>query len=971
MADVPGNSTTDKTITVGSTIGGDLETIGDRDWYRVQLTAGQQYTILLTGVTLEDPYLRIRDAAGNLIIERDDINPGVMRDSRVSFTATTSGTYFIDVGSWEDGDTGGYTGTYQLSVQPYTPPPEYSLSEVADFLTSSFWGGDTHRFDVSQGGSVTVNITGLTAAGQSLARSALNLWTDIIGVNFVEVVTGGQIVFDDNEEGAFADGVWADGIISSANVNVSTQWLANYGTAIDSYSFQTYVHEIGHALGLGHAGYYNGSGDYLSDAIFANDGWPTTVMSYFDQSESTYFADQYFGNTYVLTPMMGDIEAMAVLYGLSTTTRVGDTIYGYGSNAGHAVYDANLNPGVSYTIFDSGGIDTLNYSGTQSQVNLNGGTYSHVWGLVGAVSIAPGVVIENFIGGSSYDEVIGNSANNVLNGGDGTDLVSYQAATAGVTVSLQLTGPQNTGGAGTDTIINFEDLRGSDHNDVLTGRSGGTVEGGTGNDVLHGVGNSYLHGQAGNDRFVISGTWGDQLFGGAGWDVVDFSQAPGFVQIILNSGGPTSTTDVEEVIGSAFNDTITGDDYGNTLRGGGGGDIITGGGGADTLNGGAGNDEFQGTLAEFNGDIITDFAAGDRIVISDASIASFTYSITGSTLIYSGGSMTLTGVTAVTVSAAAEGGVQLVHAGTPAPSMSRATLIITEGGQDVMIGGDIGVRGTPAVAEVIEIVRGDVTLDASFNLGADTVVLPGAASTYTAVLSGSIVTISGGDVSVAIPVGIFGLYVQFADSTRILVADLSNGQVTLGDQQISGTVQPVAASGPPLNDHEEFGPDSFAKLILTAPGQDVDVGGNVSVTGTSSPGEVVTVLGGDIRLDASFNGGGDAVVLPGTSGAYTASLAGSFVTITDGEHSVAIPVGTVGLTVDFSDMDLTLRVDTATGTVRLGDLVVTAASQPLTPGLPAMEQLFGKADGDAEVAAAVDSFDVSAVTLEIDNFSFG
>ena len=53
----------------------------------------------------------------------------------------------------------------------------------------------------------------------------------------------------------FPTGSWANGIISSAHVNVSTQWLTNYGTTHDTYSFQTYIHEIGHVLGLGHAGH--------------------------------------------------------------------------------------------------------------------------------------------------------------------------------------------------------------------------------------------------------------------------------------------------------------------------------------------------------------------------------------------------------------------------------------------------------------------------------------------------------------------------------------------------------------------------------------------------------------------------------------------------------------------------------------------------------------------------------------------
>lgn len=207
MVDVPGNNTTTVTISVGGVLSGTLETIGDHDWYRITLTQGQQISILLDGISLEDPYLRIRDAAGNVLFENDDINSGVNRDSRIVFTAPTSGTFYIDAGSWEDD----YTGTYQLSVTPYVPPPLWTYDQIADQLTNGYWGGETHRFNVAPGAQITVNLTGLTQDGRTLAIAALQTWTDIIGVNFVQVTSGGQIVFDDNEEGAFADSTYSGG----------------------------------------------------------------------------------------------------------------------------------------------------------------------------------------------------------------------------------------------------------------------------------------------------------------------------------------------------------------------------------------------------------------------------------------------------------------------------------------------------------------------------------------------------------------------------------------------------------------------------------------------------------------------------------------------------------------------------------------------------------------------------------------
>ena len=92
--------------------------------------------------------------------------------------------------------------------------------------------------------------------------------------------------------------------------------------------------------------------DYAADALFANDSWATSIMSYFSNSDNGYFQQQNFSDIFALTPMSADIVAMQQLYGLSTTTRAGNTTYGFNSNAGRAVYDATMTPDAAFTIFD-------------------------------------------------------------------------------------------------------------------------------------------------------------------------------------------------------------------------------------------------------------------------------------------------------------------------------------------------------------------------------------------------------------------------------------------------------------------------------------------------------------------------------------------------------------------------------------------------------------------------------------------
>jgi len=230
LPDILGNSSTSSIITVGGSASNVLEVNGDHDWFRIELVAGQKVTISLDGITLEDSYLRIYDSGSALLAENDDISSGVLRDSRLVFTAPYTGTFYVDVGAFDEA----YAGTYQLNVDVYTPPPVASYSAIALHLTNGYWGGASHHFSATQGGTISVNLTQLTAAGQTLAREALALWSDVIGIAFSEVSSGGQITFDDNESGAFSESNRSNGITSSAHVNVSTQWLTDYGTGFST-----------------------------------------------------------------------------------------------------------------------------------------------------------------------------------------------------------------------------------------------------------------------------------------------------------------------------------------------------------------------------------------------------------------------------------------------------------------------------------------------------------------------------------------------------------------------------------------------------------------------------------------------------------------------------------------------------------------------------------------------------------------
>ena len=468
---VAGDASTTASLTLGADpTAGVLEQTGDRDWYAVTLEAGETYEFVTLGTGLSgdpDTTLSLRNASGSLLAFNDD-SDGTY--SRIRFIAETSGTYYLDVGGWANSQ----RGDYLVQARVAEPLPLFNNDQIADQLLNGYWGGPAgaHTFDVGPGGTISVNVSALTTEGQFLAREALNLWSDVLGVTFNEVASGAQIVFDDDQDGAFASVSRVNGNITLAEVNVSEAWLANSGTTLDSYSFQTFIHEIGHALGLGHGGNYNSTADYFQDASYLNDAWVTTVMSYFDQRENSYFGDLGYSRVYSITPRGADIVAIQTAYGVATTTRTDDTIYGVGNTSGRAVYgvgpEATNGAGnlLGFTIIDHGGNDTLDYSsfGSAQYINLNAETFSNVGGSVGNMSIARGTIIENAIGGSGGDTLIGNDVANILTGGLGNDIID-----GGAEVDTAIVRGNRSQYTIVQTALGVFDITGPDGGDRLTG----------------------------------------------------------------------------------------------------------------------------------------------------------------------------------------------------------------------------------------------------------------------------------------------------------------------------------------------------------------------------------------------------------------------------------------------------------------------------------------------------------------------
>ena len=575
--DIPGDLSTGATIAVGGSVTDELEVVGDTDWFRIDLAAGDSIAISLFGSgasPVSDTYLRIYDSSGNLVAENDDGGEGL--NSFLRFISENGGTYYIEADSYANNKLGEYT----LQVAEVEPLELYSNDQIAYQLTNGYWGGTARSWNVGNDGQLTYDVSALPDDARFLAQQALLLWGDATGIQFVSVTGNAEITFQDSANGAYASSSWSGGTIISSTINISAEWLANYGTGLNSYSFQTYIHEIGHALGLGHGGNYNGNADYATDASYLNDSWATTVMSYFSQTENGYFAERGFSRAYITTPMGADLVAIGNLYGLSSTTRLGDTTYGFNNNSGRAIFNASVHSSNAYTIIDSGGRDTLDYSGYADDqlIDLRPENFSNIGGLTGNVSIARGTVIENARGGSGSDSIYGNQVANVVHGNDGDDRIVGNAGN-----------DRLYGGAGADRISGdggYDIIRGGQGNDDISG--------GWGKDTLFGdAGDDHIDGGE-LDDLIYGGAGADILYGGNGNDTIDGQSdddtifgGNGFDQI---NGGLGADT----IRGGWGNDTIYGDNGNDTIFGEASNDTIFGGFGRDTISGGAGSDYIDG-----------------------------------------------------------------------------------------------------------------------------------------------------------------------------------------------------------------------------------------------------------------------------------------------------------------------------------------------------------------------------------------
>ncbi|MEA2998323.1 MAG: hypothetical protein QOK17_156 [Sphingomonadales bacterium] len=196
---------------------------------------------------------------------------------------------------------------------------------------------------------------------------------------------------------------------------------------------------------------------------------------------------------------------------------------------------------------------------------------------------------DTMTGGGGNDLIEAGPGNVIAGGGTGNDTFSLWgngAALAGVNVSLLLQGGAQATGIGSDTLIGFENLSGSNGNDNLTGDGG----------------NNILAGDQGGD--TLNGGAGDDILYGDGRIIADTHG--------VGTSGPITIFGDVDAAGLSDPSPADGNDV---LNGGKGNDILVGGGGDDVLTGDQGNDQFV-FGAHSGHDRITDFAKKDVIAFT-------------------------------------------------------------------------------------------------------------------------------------------------------------------------------------------------------------------------------------------------------------------------------------------------------------------------------------------------------------------
>jgi Ca2+-binding RTX toxin-like protein len=504
----------------------------------------------------------------------------------------------------------------------------FAATTLKDVEIVSLTAGNSYKLtltDANNSGTLTVDGSALGANTLFLAASAeKNNALTAIGASGNDTLTGGG-GNDSFTGGAGADRLTGGGGSDTANYGASAAAIT---VNLNLVSAQV---SAGDANGDILSGIENVIGTAQADALTGNAGANAlTGGGGNDTLTGGAGGDKLDGGGGADTAdYSGSKAGITVRFGGAVSSggdAAGDTLTGIETVIGTKFNDTFVENVEAHTLQGGAGTDTVDYSGSPAiTADLDAGT-------------ADGdklVDIESIIGSSGNDKITGSAASNSLSGGKGADTLN--AGSGGddtllggdgndeITVTVLTAKDQIDGGAHEDNSVTKKTIEGDtlfvsgDHSAGVT-FAAATVQNveeielvdgfdyvfkahnATNSEKLVvdasalGVGSSFsfdASAETANSYVFFTGAGADTVTGGKGIDLLTFSKASSgatanLEDASLNDGFSLGDVyaRIENILGSEFDDVLTGDKGNNILEGGKGGDALFGGAGNDTLSGG-------------------------------------------------------------------------------------------------------------------------------------------------------------------------------------------------------------------------------------------------------------------------------------------------------------------------------------------------------------------------------------------------
>lgn len=648
---VADNTTTTASVLVGGpAVVSTIDSIGDQDFYAVQLTAGQTYDINLflktggpSGVPLNDAYIELYDAAGGLIVSADGGGPNTPEglDAILTYTADRTGTYYINARAFDqdatNGSTGDGVGDYSLSVAPATGYSYHPYYTPDSPLYAIDWGtqvdGSSRNPDGQQGPRPTDNdFTGVGANPYG-----------ITGKNVITyyLAKAGDIYFDEDPttpgttETMVAKG-FSDWEISALNLafkayeNVADIIYVQVDNRAEAdFNFVTYLGTPGPGVSLlgrmsppdeenEGQGEFNAADERWNAAGLAPGGFTfTTLIHEMGHGHGLAHPHDNGGHSGVMNGVTSDGPAFDYTTGDYDLNQAVYTMMSYQDGWEKSPYgQAATTDGFGWlgslmafdvaAIQDKYGVNEDYATGddvyTLKDENAAGTYYSCIWDAGGTDEI-------RYVGAKDANIDLRPASLAYEYGGGGWISYAY-GIYGGFTIANGVTIEKATGGDGADTIIGNDAaniLKGGGGTDTLTGGAGAdtfVVSAGTATDTVTDFQVGGDHIDLGGHNWTVSQQGADTLISVDGAEsmlLVGVRASSITADSFINAGAtpltpPTAPAGNLVINGTEQGDKFVGTATGETFYGQGGNDVISAKGGDDWIEGGAGSDRISGGL---------------------------------------------------------------------------------------------------------------------------------------------------------------------------------------------------------------------------------------------------------------------------------------------------------------------------------------------------------------------------------------